>query len=994
MNNLAFLVSCGEYSRDEIENLPGLDEDVAKIRYALLQYCGVEEKNCYCLCESKDSEGGPTEPELWNMLDEPDDSKEYKAIYFYYSGHGFQNRDNELCIMTRDSRLKPYPMMYTKIEDIVRFLKNTYEYKYIIFILDMCQTYRNDAKGVSDIEFPYGIITICSCLPDGESYLMPEDTGKGSLFTECFIKALEQARVQDTIGEIVENTRKRMLLMDKYIDSGQICYLKVTCYELGKLTLGTLCGIEKEKQQSFETDTTFKKQGKYISYVPKVVENFMGRRQELQWIDDQLRFSTKPIFLSGDGGIGKTTLVLRFMELHSEYKFCFSAYHSNIFHTIAMIKILDEIGPDSDETSLTEIELFEKNMQLLEQQGSNLVLFIDNFDSENYDMIFFELMEQKPEPDMEIEFKNESIIERLAKSGIHLIFTTRVKIPEGRYCVYNLEAMPPKILSQLVIRNCEELCFDEKAKKALLHIIKKIGGLTILIELIASVLKKHSNFETLYELEDVVSNEKYGEYDVEVKSDYDFENTTIFNHLHHMFDFLELSEKEQDILRIISLLPYEGISIKLFYDLNRDILNDEFIEVTHELDALRLINIDKNWISMHPIISAFVKIELKPDAINCKKFLENLLESYHTDATETYSREFIEEICLTLSQAAKRIDQLLMKSELYAKAGVIARRSGMYVFSKEVQLKAISTLENAPLPDLKMLATYHSNIANLYLDMADLENAEIHQKEAIRIRIQQLGEEHPDTAMSYCNMALILAQKAKYSEAKDYQEKAIKILEDVQSDNELSLAIAYSNMAQICYDEKNYENSLMWEQKALNIRKKNLDADSPYIAVSYNNISLYYHKLGNEDKAEEYVRMAIEIQERVLGLNHPYLAISYNNLALVLKAKGDYKAAIKYQLKDVAIKQSGTKDDHWNLATSYDNMADLMILTGEYGKAKEYQIQAIKIREMVQGTNHPDLVYSYQNMIDILSKLDQWDEAAHYCEKLARLKKNLSHELD
>ena len=75
-------------------------------------------------------------------------------------------------------------------------------------------------------------------------------------------------------------------------------------------------------------------------------------------------------------------------------------------------------------------------------------------------------------------------------------------------------------------------------------------------------------------------------------------------------------------------------------------------------------------------------------------------------------------------------------------------------------------------------------------------------------------------------------------------------------------------------------------------------------------------------------------------------------------------------------------------------MADLMILTGEYGKAKEYQIQAIKIREMVQGTNHPDLVYSYQNMIDILSKLDQWDEAAHYCEKLARLKKNLSHELD
>ena len=92
------------------------------------------EKNCYCLCQSEDAKGGPTEPEIWKLFEMPNSSIEYGAIYIYYSGHGFQNRDNELCITTRDSRLDPYPMMYIKIEEIVSFLKTTYECKHIIFI--------------------------------------------------------------------------------------------------------------------------------------------------------------------------------------------------------------------------------------------------------------------------------------------------------------------------------------------------------------------------------------------------------------------------------------------------------------------------------------------------------------------------------------------------------------------------------------------------------------------------------------------------------------------------------------------------------------------------------------------------------------------------------------------------------------------------------------------------------------------------------------------
>lgn len=141
MDNLAFLISCEEYVRDDFKSLSGIKEDVPKMKAALIEHGGILEKNCYCLCQSEDAKGGPTEPEIWKLFEMPNSSIEYGAIYIYYSGHGFQNRDNELCITTRDSRLDPYPMMYIKIEEIVSFLKTTYECKHIIFILDMCQTF-------------------------------------------------------------------------------------------------------------------------------------------------------------------------------------------------------------------------------------------------------------------------------------------------------------------------------------------------------------------------------------------------------------------------------------------------------------------------------------------------------------------------------------------------------------------------------------------------------------------------------------------------------------------------------------------------------------------------------------------------------------------------------------------------------------------------------------------------------------------------------------
>ena len=48
MDNLAFLISCEEYVRDDFKSLSGIKEDVPKMKAALIEHGGILEKNCYC----------------------------------------------------------------------------------------------------------------------------------------------------------------------------------------------------------------------------------------------------------------------------------------------------------------------------------------------------------------------------------------------------------------------------------------------------------------------------------------------------------------------------------------------------------------------------------------------------------------------------------------------------------------------------------------------------------------------------------------------------------------------------------------------------------------------------------------------------------------------------------------------------------------------------------------------------------------------------------
>jgi hypothetical protein len=112
-----------------------------------------------------------------------------------------------------------------------------------------------------------------------------------------------------------------------------------------------------------------------------------------------------------------------------------------------------------------------------------------------------------------------------------------------------------------------------------------------------------------------------------------------------------------------------------------------------------------------------------------------------------------------------------------------------------------------------------------------------------------LGEEHPNTAESYNNVAHSLKAQGKLGEALPLYEKALQIRRQVLGELHPHTAASYNNVAGCLKDQGKPGEALPLSEKALQIRRKMLGELHPLTASSYNNVASCLNDQGEIEKA-------------------------------------------------------------------------------------------------------------------------------------------------
>jgi tetratricopeptide (TPR) repeat protein len=262
-------------------------------------------------------------------------------------------------------------------------------------------------------------------------------------------------------------------------------------------------------------------------------------------------------------------------------------------------------------------------------------------------------------------------------------------------------------------------------------------------------------------------------------------------------------------------------------------------------------------------------------------------------------------------------------------------------------------------------------------------------REWLRWHQQVLGEEHPDTAIGYNNVAYNLNAQRKYAEAKPLYQKALDINRKFLCDNHPHTAISYHGLAFSLNAQGKYVEATPLFQKALDIRRKVLGEGHVDTARSCNNVAGNLDDRGKYTEAGPLFQKALEINRKVLGEDHRDTATCYNNVAGNLHARGKYADATPLCQKALDIWRRVEGDEHPDTATGYNNVALNLDAQRQHAEAEPLYQKALEINRKVLGEDHPDTATSYNNVAGNLHDQGKYAEATPLYQKALEINRKV-----
>jgi len=601
---------------------------------------------------------------------------------------------------------------------------------------------------------------------------------------------------------------------------------------------------------------------------------FIGRKQEIQDIEDILGQQQALVLVNGIGGEGKTVLANAIMKQepclyeHLIWTNCQNAPDENenvlrsaLLYNSYQLHLDLGIVEDLKETN-NENEKWGILMNAFKKLNGKVLWVIDNARQDDFKAI------------------------RDLPQNCKILLTSREKI--GNLKTYTLNELNEVDALKLFKTYYTQKDDDEILKQ----ICETVGRHALSIELLAHTLNNLYDKDAAYLLEQLQENGLNIKRKIAVWTDYEAKETYLNDCLLLAFTLgnIALQIEFHPLLQLFTLLPYQTTPfflLKYLQQIEDETAADDlrsYIRTLTKLGWIKQENTNaikpnqKGWM-MHPVIQdcigqqLLVEQEMKE---NCIYFLReitwNLYKENRINA-QVY-KPYLE--CITIKSKVESENKALLY-DLLANLNQAIGYHNIAIIQKQ---KAVSILEKKLPANHINLADIYNNIGLTYNYLTDHENALQYQKKSLAIYERNLFTNPINLASVYNNISLTYQGLVNYDKALKYQKKSLAIYEIILPLNHPNLATIYMNIANTYNYLTNYDNALKYQKKSLAIYEIILPLNHPNLATIYINIANTYHYLTTYDKALKYQKKSLAIYEIILPLNHPNLAITYNNIGL------------------------------------------------------------------------------------------------------------------
>jgi tetratricopeptide (TPR) repeat protein/transcriptional regulator with XRE-family HTH domain len=386
------------------------------------------------------------------------------------------------------------------------------------------------------------------------------------------------------------------------------------------------------------------------------------------------------------------------------------------------------------------------------------------------------------------------------------------------------------------------------------------------------------------------------------------------------------------------------------------------------LSAVGLVEEGEGWLRLHRLLVHFVRQEgLDADVqpavaralIGCG---EDAWQGHLTGSALAAVIPHVVEVAVSMGGGT---GDERRAAELCAAAGEALQYAGDLRAARPWYERALSIREQVLGHDHPDTASSLNDLALLLQAQGELEAVRPLYERAQDITERVLGHDHPDTALGLYNLGMLLRDQGELDAARPLLERALDIQEWVLGPHHPQTVFSLNGLGVVLRDQGELDSARPRLERALGIREQVLGHDHPHTAVSLYNLGILLWAQGELNDARAHLERALDIQERVLGPDHPHTAFSLNGLGVLLWDQGEPEAARARLERALAIRERVLGPDHPHTARSLNDLALLDQAHGELDAARALLERALDIRERALGRDHPDTVVTRRSLEEL-----------------------------
>lgn len=277
------------------------------------------------------------------------------------------------------------------------------------------------------------------------------------------------------------------------------------------------------------------------------------------------------------------------------------------------------------------------------------------------------------------------------------------------------------------------------------------------------------------------------------------------------------------------------------------------------------------------------------------------------------------------------------------------------VLINELMLEGAARAETQLSDQPEVQASVLHTIGNVLRAFPDPDEPVPVLERAVELRLQELGERHPDTHASQRQLGLAYERQGRYEEAESQFAASYEGFLSTLGPDEFRTVEVQVDLAKIRFTRGEKDPQSTADLKAALEAAEKTDIGVLVLADLHNTLGWDAHYKEQPEQAVQYISRALELYEGYFPEVHASTALMRHNLATVSIPAGRIEEAERLSLSAIDILAQTTEPEYWRNSNARGLLGTIRMKQGRYEEAEELMVDALE--GIIAGTG-PDTVYA------------------------------------